>query len=106
MTGRCAPEGLGFIFSFSTAGLLFVLPVGFGEAMRASDLATISPAHVFAREIASGEFSAVRIVRPAIEQTTWMSFGAHRALSAAAQIVTRQIRKLAAQRRKPGPAKR
>jgi hypothetical protein len=35
-----------------------------------------------------------------------MSFGAHRALSAAAQIVTRQIRKLAAQRRKPGPAKR
>lgn len=77
-----------------------------GEAMRASDLATISPAQVFAREIASGEFSAARIIRPAIEQTTWMSFGAHRALSAAAQIVTRQIRKLVAQRRKPGPAKR
>jgi LysR family transcriptional regulator, nitrogen assimilation regulatory protein len=71
-----------------------------GEAMRASDLATISPAHVFAREIASGEFSAVRIVRPAIEQTTWMSFGAHRALSAAAQVVTRMIRKLAAEQRR------
>jgi LysR family transcriptional regulator, nitrogen assimilation regulatory protein len=54
----------------------------------------------FRREIASGEFSVVRITRPAIEQTTWMSFGAHRALSTAAQIVTRQIRKLTLQRRK------
>ena len=72
--------------------------------MRASDLATISPAHVFSREIASGEFSAVRIVRPTIEQTTWMSFGSHRALSAAAQVVIRLIRKLAKQR--AGHAKR
>lgn len=71
-----------------------------GEAIRASDLATISPVHVFAREIASGEFSAVRIVRPAIEQTTWMSFGTHRALSAAAQVVARLIRKLTLQQRK------
>jgi hypothetical protein len=54
---------------------------------------------VFAREIASGEFSAVRLVRPTIEQTTWMSFGTHRALSAAAQVVTRLIRKLATRRR-------
>jgi LysR family transcriptional regulator, nitrogen assimilation regulatory protein len=78
-----------------------------GEAIRASDLATISPAHVFAREIASGEFSAVRIVRPAIEQTTWMSFGSHRALSAAAQIVARMIRQLAKQRgATPARAKR
>ena len=71
-----------------------------GEAMRASDLATISPAHVFAREIASGEFSAVRIVRPTIEQTTWMSFGTHRALSSAAEIVARLIRKLTVSRQK------
>ena len=66
---------------------------------RASDLATISPAHVVSREITSGEFSAVRIVRPTIEQTTWMSFGSHRPLSAAAQIVTRLIRKLTARQR-------
>jgi LysR family transcriptional regulator, nitrogen assimilation regulatory protein len=71
-----------------------------GEAIRDSDLATISPAQVFAREIASGEFSAVRIVRPTIEQTTWMSFGSHRALSAAAEIVARTIRKLTVQHRK------
>lgn len=75
-----------------------------GETMRASDLATISPAQVFSREIASGEFSAVRIVRPTIEQTTWMSFGSHRPLSAAAQIVIRLIRKLTARQR--GPAAR
>jgi LysR family transcriptional regulator, nitrogen assimilation regulatory protein len=74
-----------------------------GETIRASDLATISPAQVFSREIASGEFSAVRIVRPTIEQTTWMSFSAHRALSAAAQIVTRLIRKLATLQREPSP---
>lgn len=72
-----------------------------GEAIRDSDLATISPAQVFAREIASGEFSAVRIVRPAIEQTTWMAFGSHRAMSAAAQIVTRMIRQLAKRPRHP-----
>ena len=77
-----------------------------GEAIRDSDLATISPAQVFAREIASGEFSAVRIVRPAIEQTTWMSYGSHRALSAAAQIVARMIRQLARQRAAPARAKR
>jgi DNA-binding transcriptional LysR family regulator len=71
-----------------------------GEAMRASDLATISPAHVFAREIAAGEFSAVRIVRPTIEQTTWMSFGTNRALSSAAEIVARLIRKLTVSRQK------
>ncbi|MBX9647599.1 MAG: hypothetical protein K2X57_11150 [Xanthobacteraceae bacterium] len=75
-----------------------------GETIRASDLATISPAHVFFREIASGEFSAVRIVRPTIEQTTWMSVGSPRPLSAAAEIVTRLISKLALQRRAPiGP---
>lgn len=68
------------------------------EAIRATDLATISPAQVFAREIAAGEFGAVRIVRPTIEQTTWMSFGSHRALSAAAQVVARLIRKLAKHR--------
>lgn len=78
-----------------------------GEAIRASDLATISPAQVFAREIASGEFSAVRIVRPTIEQTTWMSLGSHRALSAATQIVVRMIRQLARQRATmPARAKR
>jgi len=73
-----------------------------GEAIRVSDLATISPAQVFAREIASGEFSAVRMVRPAIEQTTWMSLGSHRPLSAAAQIVVRLIRTLTARQRSVG----
>ena len=76
-----------------------------GEAIRASDLATVSPAHVFSQEIKSGEFSAVRIVRPNIEQTTWMSFASHRALSAAAQIVARTIRKLAARQRGATPVR-
>jgi DNA-binding transcriptional LysR family regulator len=70
-----------------------------GEVMRASDLGTISPARVFAREIASGEFTALRVIRPAIDQTTWMSTGSHRALSSAALVVTRLVRKLAGRRR-------
>src|ERR1700722_7241527 len=40
------------------------------DVMLASDLATISPRNVFAREIASGELDAVPIVRPKIAQTT------------------------------------
>jgi DNA-binding transcriptional LysR family regulator len=69
------------------------------DVMLASDLATISPRNVFAREIASGELDAVPIVRPKILQTTWMSLGSHRPPSDAAEIVARLIRQLAAQQR-------
>ncbi len=69
------------------------------EVMLASDLATISPAHVFAREIAAGELAAIPIVRPRILQTTWMSLSSHHPPSDAAQIVARLIRQLAARQR-------
>ena len=66
------------------------------EVMLASDLATVSPRQVFAREIASGELVAIPIVRPKILQTTWMSLGASHSASSAAEIVARLIRQLAA----------
>jgi LysR family nitrogen assimilation transcriptional regulator len=69
------------------------------DVMLASDLATISPRDVFAREIAAGELSAVPIVRPKILQTTWMSASSHHPPSDAAQIVARLIRQLAARGR-------
>jgi LysR family transcriptional regulator, nitrogen assimilation regulatory protein len=69
------------------------------DVMLASDLATISPRHVFAREIAAGELVAIPIVRPKILQTTWMSLSSHHPPSDAAQIVTRLVRQLAAQQR-------
>jgi LysR family transcriptional regulator, nitrogen assimilation regulatory protein len=69
------------------------------DVMLASDLATISPPHAFAREIASGELVAVPIARPKILQTTWMSLSSHHPPSDAAHIVARLIRQLAARRR-------
>jgi LysR family transcriptional regulator, nitrogen assimilation regulatory protein len=69
------------------------------DVMLASGLATISPRAVFAREIASGELSAIPIVRPKILQTTWMSVSSHRPPSEAANIVARLIRQMAARRR-------
>ena len=70
------------------------------EVILASDLATISPRHVFAREIASGELSATLLVRPAIFQTTWMSLSSHRPATDAARLVARAISELAASQRK------
>jgi LysR family nitrogen assimilation transcriptional regulator len=69
------------------------------DVMLASDLATISPRHVFAREIAAGELVAIPVVRPKIVQTTWMSLSSHHPPSGAAEIVARLIRQLAARQR-------
>jgi LysR family nitrogen assimilation transcriptional regulator len=69
------------------------------DVMLASDLATISPRHVFAREIAAGELVAIPVVRPKIVQTTWMSLSSHPPPSGAAEIVARLIRQLAARQR-------
>jgi LysR family transcriptional regulator, nitrogen assimilation regulatory protein len=69
------------------------------DVMLASDLATISPRDVFSREIASGELVAIPIVRPKIQQTTWMSVSSHHPPSGAAEIVARLIRQLAARQR-------
>ena len=67
------------------------------DVMMASDLATISPRHVFAREIDAGELCSIPIVRPKILQTTWMSLSSHHPPSDAAQIVARLIRRIARQ---------
>jgi LysR family transcriptional regulator, nitrogen assimilation regulatory protein len=69
------------------------------DVMIASGLATISPRHVYAREIETGELHAIPIVRPKILQTTWMSLSSHHPPSEAAQIVARLIRQLAAKMR-------
>jgi LysR family nitrogen assimilation transcriptional regulator len=69
------------------------------DVMLASGLATISPRHVFSREIASGELVAIPIVRPKILQTTSMSLSSHHPPSGAAEIVARLIRQLAARQR-------
>ena len=67
------------------------------DVMIASGLATISPRHVYAREIDAGELCSIPIARPRILQTTWMSLSSHHPPSDAAQIVARLIRRIARQ---------
>ncbi len=67
------------------------------DVMMASGLATISPRHVYAREIDAGELCSIPIARPRILQTTWMSLSSHHPPSDAAQIVARLIRRIARQ---------
>jgi hypothetical protein len=40
----------------------------------------------------SGQFSASRIVKPAITQTNWLALGTHRPASIAARVVARLVR--------------
>lgn len=65
------------------------------EVLLASDLATVSAFHVFAPEVAAGEFDAARIVRPAIQQQTWMSLTSRRPASEAGRAVAGLLRALA-----------
>jgi LysR family transcriptional regulator, nitrogen assimilation regulatory protein len=69
------------------------------EVMLGSDLATISPRTVYSADIASGDLVAIPIVKPKIVQTTWMSLSSHHPPTAAADIVARLIRQLAARQR-------
>jgi len=102
------PNSLTSALTGLAAAQQFELNIGFEagstplikEVILASDLATISPRHVFAREIASGELSATLLVRPAIFQTTWMSLSSHRPATDAARLVARAISELAARQRK------
>ena len=104
------PNSLTSALTGLAASQHFELDIGFEagstplikEVILASDLATISPRHVFAREIASGELSATALVRPAILQTTWMSLSSHRPPTDAAHLVARAISELAAKHRKAG----
>jgi len=94
LTGLAAAQHLELDIRFEAGSTPLIRDV-----MLASDLATISPRDVFAREIAAGELAAIPIVRPRIQQTTWMSVSSHHPASDAAQIVARLVRQLAARRR-------
>jgi LysR family transcriptional regulator, nitrogen assimilation regulatory protein len=102
------PNSLTSALAGLAAAQQFDLKIGFEagstplikEVILASDLATISPRHVFEREIASGELGATLLVRPAIHQTTWMSLSSHRPATDAARLVARAISQLAAKQRK------
>ncbi|MBK5105830.1 MAG: LysR family transcriptional regulator [Burkholderiales bacterium] len=65
------------------------------DAIMQSDMCTVYPRRVVARELASGELASARIVKPALVQTTWLALGTQRPLSEAARLVARLTREIA-----------
>ena len=70
------------------------------EAILAADLATLSPAEAFARELDEGELASARVVRPAIRQVTWLAMASGRPFTPAVRAVAQAIRALAERRRR------
>jgi LysR family nitrogen assimilation transcriptional regulator len=66
------------------------------DAVLNAGLCTVFPRHVAARELDGGVLRAARIVQPRLFQTTWMAQSTRRPVSAAARVVLRLIRELAA----------
>lgn len=70
------------------------------DVMLTSDLVTVSAKQVYASDLQAGTLAATPLVKPRIQQTTWMSMNGQRPPSRQAGIVVAHIRKLAARHRK------
>jgi LysR family nitrogen assimilation transcriptional regulator len=64
------------------------------EAVARSGVCTILPRHYVEREMETERFSASRIVKPAIPQTTWLALSTHRPATITARIVARLVREI------------
>lgn len=78
---------LNFVMEGSSSALL-------REAVARSGLCTVFPRKFTEREMAGPAFAAARIVKPAIEQTTWLAVGTHRPATLAARTVARLVREI------------
>jgi DNA-binding transcriptional LysR family regulator len=64
------------------------------EAVAHSGLCTIFPRPFVERQMGGPEFAFARIVKPAIEQTTWLGVGTQRPATLAARTVARLVRQI------------
>ena len=64
------------------------------DAVARSGLCTVLPRHYVQRHLQSRDFSAARIVKPVIAQTTWLAVGTQRPASIAARLVARLVREI------------
>ncbi|MBX9945452.1 MAG: LysR family transcriptional regulator [Reyranella sp.] len=78
---------LDFVMEGSSSALL-------REAVARSGLCTVFPKGFAEREMAGPQFAAARIVKPTIEQTTWLAVGTHRPASLAVRTVARLVREI------------
>ena len=89
MVEHAARQGisLNFVMEGSSSAIL-------REAVVRSGLCTVFPRGFTEREMAGPLFAASRIVKPAIEQTTWLAIGTHRPASLAVRTVARLVREI------------
>jgi DNA-binding transcriptional LysR family regulator len=89
MIEHAARQGiaLNFVMEGSSSAIL-------REAVARSGLCTVFPSGFALREMAGPQFAASCIVKPAIEQTTWLAVGTHRPASLAARTVARLVREI------------
>lgn len=89
MVEHAARQGisLSFVMEGSSSAIL-------REAVARSGLCTVFPRAFVEREMSGPSFAAARIVKPAIEQTTWLAVGTHRPASLAARTVARLVREI------------
>ncbi len=89
MVEHAARQGisLNFVMEGSSSAIL-------REAVARSGLCTVFPRGFTEREMAGPLFAASRIVKPAIEQTTWLAVGTHRPASLAVRTVARLVREI------------
>jgi DNA-binding transcriptional LysR family regulator len=62
------------------------------DAVARSELCGVFARHHFERHMKSGRFSASRLVRPALGQTTWLALSSRRPATAAVRVVARLVR--------------
>jgi DNA-binding transcriptional LysR family regulator len=82
---------LNFLLEGSSAAIL-------REAVARCGLCTVFPRPYVEREMAAPAFAAARIVKPALEQMTWLAVGTQRPASVATRTVARLVRHILAER--------
>lgn len=65
------------------------------DAVANAGLCTLVPDHLAQREYAGTAFVVAKVVRPAIQQKTWLAFTTHRPASLAVRLVGRLVREFA-----------
>jgi DNA-binding transcriptional LysR family regulator len=65
------------------------------DAVKNADLCTLVPDHLAQREYAESAFVVARVVKPSIQQKTWLAFTTQRPASVAVRLVGRLVRELA-----------
>jgi LysR family nitrogen assimilation transcriptional regulator len=78
---------LNFVLEGSSSGIL-------RHAVEQCGLCTVFPRPFVEREMAGSRFSAVRIVKPSLEQMTWLAVGSHRPATIAVRTVAGLTRRI------------